>query len=225
MPTRLAFLTVLLLATTGCASFATVRPARVQPGGSLTVQGSLTTPPGEDAGWFWSLECEAGCNHPVAAVDAAYTFGWTGATPVALGLGVNGGVFPYVEGYVQMNGDSLRAFGVGARAGIPVFGWSNHQLYARYDLPLANGTRLLLNSGVFLHTGNSPNGENPGHFVALVPAVGVEHRGRRRTTIPALALVLGRGERDSYGQQVGPFTTVFAAASVSITYHRRPLPE
>jgi hypothetical protein len=222
MHARLASLAILLLGAlaSGCTSFATVRPARVQPGGAFIVQGSITTPPGEEAGWFWSVDCAVACNGPVVAVDAAYTYGWTGARSYALGVGVNGGMVPYVEAYAQLGGDTARAYGLGARIGIPAFGWASHQLYARYDVPLAGGTRLLLNPGVFLHAGNSPNGENPGHFVALVPAIGVEHRGARRTTVPAVALVVGRGERESYGRPVRPFTAVFAAASVSVTFHR-----
>jgi hypothetical protein len=100
--------------------------------------------------------------------------------------------------------------------GIPAFGWSNHQLYARYDARLPDGRRVLLNPGVFLHVGNSPNGRDPGHFVGLVQAVGLERRGER-TTIPALALVIGRGERESYGVREGPFTTAFGMLSISVT--------
>jgi hypothetical protein len=223
MHARFASLAVLALglAAAGCTSFATVRSARVHPGASVTLQGSLSSPPGDEAGWFWSLDCSVDCSHSVVALDASWTYGWAGEKPYSLGLGVNGFLFPYVEGYAQLNGDTAHAFGVGARIGLPLIGWSNHQVYARYDLPLASGTRVLINPGLFLHAGNSPNGQNPGHFLAFVQGVGVEHRGERRTVVPAVALIVGRGERDSYGQGDGPFTTVFGTASLSVTFHRR----
>lgn len=167
----------------GCTSFATVRSAQVQPGGSFTVQGSLTTAPGDETGWFWSLDCAEDCSHPIASVDALYTYGSAGERPYSLGAGVNG-LYPYVEGYKQLNADSARAYGVGARVGIPAIGWTNHQLYGRYDIGLGDGQRLLWNPGVFLHAGSSPNGQSRGHFLAMVQAVGMEHRGARRTVVP-----------------------------------------
>jgi hypothetical protein len=222
MHTAFRALAVLVLgaAGAGCTSFATVRSAQVQPGGSLTLQGSLSSPPGDEAAWFWSLSCADDCDHPIASVDAAYAYGWAGDQPFTLGAGVNG-FFPYVEGYAQLSGDSARAFGVGGRLGIPATGWSNHQLYGRLDLPLAGGRRVLWNPGVFLHAGRSPNGLSRGHFVAMVQAVGLEHRGPRRTIVPALALVVGRGRRDRDREDEGSFTTVFGAATVSVTFHRR----
>lgn len=225
MPARLAPLAILLLGATmaGCTSFATVRSAQVQPGSSLTLQGSVSSPPGDEAAWFWTLDCASDCDHSVASVEAGYAYGWTGENPYTLGVGVNGLLFPYVEGYAQLNGDSARAWGVGARLGIPAAGWSNHQVYGRYDLVLANGTRVLVNPGVFLHVGNSPNGENPGHFLALAQGVGLEHRGERTTLVPAITLVAGRGRRSRDGDPVD-FTTVFAAASLGITFHRRRPP-
>ncbi|HST57233.1 MAG TPA: hypothetical protein VLK84_01015 [Longimicrobium sp.] len=217
---RLTALAVLVLgaAGAGCTSFATVRSAQVQPGSSFTVQGSLSTPPGDETGWFWSLDCAEDCSHPIAGVDALYTYGSAGERPYSLSAGVNG-LVPYVEGYTQLNGDSGRAYGVGARVGIPVTGWTSHQLYGRYDIGLGDGRRLLWNPGVFLHAGRSPNGESRGHFVAMVQAVGMEHRGPRRTVVPALALVVGQGRRERYGDE-DSFTSVFGAASVSVTFHR-----
>jgi hypothetical protein len=225
MHTRLASLTVLALglAATGCTSFATVRSAQVHPGSSSTFQASITSPTGDGVGWFYGLDCSSDCSHSVAALDAAFTYGWAGEKPYTLGFGVNGLLFPYVEAYTQLSGDSARAFGVGARLGVgqPVLGWGNHQVYARYDIPLAGGTRVLWNPGVFLHAGNSPNGANPGHFLALVQGVGVEHRRERSTIVPAVALIVGRGDRQSAAEEDdGPFTAVFGAASVSITFHR-----
>lgn len=216
-------LAVLLLAAAGagCTSFATVRSAQVHPGTSLTVQGSVSSPPGDGAAWFWTLDCSENCDHAIGSVDAALTVGRASEHPFAVGVGVNGILFPYVEGYTQLNRDTARAFGVGARVGIPVIGWSSHQLYGRYDILLENGRRVLWNPGMFLHAGQSPNGENRGHFLAMVQAVGLEYRGERRTVVPAVALVVGRGDRERYGDDEGPFTTVFGAASMSVTFHRR----
>jgi hypothetical protein len=113
---------------------------------------------------------------------------------------------------------------VGARLGIPATSWSQHQVYGRYDVRLGDGRRLLLNPGLFYHGGNSPNGENPGHFLAVVQGVGVLFEGGQFSVVPALSVVAGRGERESYGQESGPFTSIFAAASVSVSWHRRRAP-
>lgn len=213
-------LAVLLLgaAGAGCTSFATVRSAQVHPGSSFTMQGSLTTPPGDETGWFWSLDCAEDCSPPIANVDALYTYGSAGERPYSLTAGVSG-LVPYVEGYKQLNAGSARPYGVGARVGLPVIGWSDHQLYGRYDVRLGDGRRLLWNPGVFLHAGRSPNGQSRGHFAAVVQAVGMEHRGPRRTVVPALALVVGQGRRRRYSDDES-FTSVFGAASVSVTFHR-----
>jgi hypothetical protein len=224
MHTRLApILTMLVLAAAaaGCTSFATVRSARVLPGSSVTVQGSITTPPGDDVAWFYSLDCTAACDHAIVSPDVSWTYGTVDAHPYSLGVGVNGFLFPYVDVYTQLNADSARAFGVGARLGVPLLGWSHHQVYGRLDIPMANGRRLLWNPGLFAHFGNSPNGENPGHFFALVNGVGLEQAGERATWVPAVAVVVARGQRESYGLTEGPFTTVFGAASLSVTFHRR----
>lgn len=230
MPTRLAPLLMMLMAgvtTSGCTSFATVRSARVHPGSSLTLQGSISSPPGDDVGWFYSLECAEGCDHSVLSPDVSWTYGSVEDSPYSIGVGVNGFLFPYVDVYSQIGGDTARAFGVGARLGVPVTGWGNHQVYARVDVPMENGARLLWNPALFAHFGNSPNGENPGHFFALVNGLGLEQPGARATWVPAVALVVGRGERESYGNR-HTFTTVFGTASLSVTLHRRrsaPQPE
>jgi len=203
-----------------CTSFATVRSAEVHPGPSLTLQGSITTPPGDEPAWFWSFDCAFQCDHAVGGFDAALAFGQTGRTPFTVGAGVSGLLYPYVEGYVQLR-SGARPYGVGARLGLPATGWTEHQLYGRYDVRLGKGRRLLLNPGLFYHVGNSPNGENPGHFVALVQGVGLLLEGERTSVVPALSVAAGRGKRESYSQEIGPFNSVFAVASVNVTFHRR----
>jgi len=209
----------------GCTSFATLRSADVRPGTSVALQASLTTPPGDDAGWFWSFDCEQACNHPVAGGDAGVTYGWPQAGRaggLAFGVGLSG-THPYVDGYVQL-GAGRRPFGVGARLGPPLTSWREHQLYGRLDVRLGPSARLLLNPALFLHEGRSPNGENPGSFVGFVQGVGVSLEGDRVSWAPAVALVAGRARRDSYGRQFGPTRSVFGAASLGVTFHRRGQP-
>jgi len=80
---------------------------------------------------------------------------------------------------------------------------------------------VLLNPSLFLHEGESPNGQNPGRFIGFVQGIGVLLEGARVSWTPALALVAGRAERSSYGVEYGPTTSVFGAASIGVTFHRR----
>jgi hypothetical protein len=220
IPRRLA--PALALTSAACTSFATVRSAEVLPGPSVGVHTSLSTPPGDDAGWFWSYDCSAACDHPVVGGDIGFTYGWPGASgsrAFALGAGTSG-IYPYVDGYVQLTGGRSPA-GLGVRLGAPVSNWREHQVYGRYDVPLGARTRLLLNPAAFLHEGRSPNGENPGTFLGFVQGVGLLVEGERVSWTPAVALVAGRARRTSYGEEFGPTTSVFGTASVGVTFHRR----
>lgn len=217
---------VLLLALallSGCTAFSTVRSAEIYPGTSAHVQVGMASPPGEDAYWFWSLDC-SGCNDPIPSFDVGLAHGVTGregGRPYEVSVGLNG-LSPYVGGYLQLGKDERSAYGVGGRLGIPfVISWSTSQVYGRYDRILAPGRRLLLNPGIMLHAGNSPNGENPGHFLGLVQGVGLELEGARVSFTPSASVVVARGERNSYGMFGGPFTTAFGTASVAVTFHRR----
>jgi hypothetical protein len=225
MPRLLSLVLFLVCGTAAsCTSFATVRSAEVHPGPSLTAQASISTPPGDGPAWFWTYACASGCDRAIGGFDAALAFGRTEGTPFTIGAGASGLLYPYVEGYVQL-GRGERPYGVGARLGVPVIGWVEHQVYGRYDVRLGNGRRLLLNPGLFYHGGNTPNGENPGHFVALVQGVGLLLEGERASVVPAFSIVAGRGERESFGREDdGPFTSIFAAASVNISLHRRRAP-
>jgi len=205
-----------------CTSFATVRSAEVHPGPSTALHVSVSTPPGDVAGWFWSFECVQACDHQVIGGDLGLTYGFApdgGGRPIAIGVGTNG-TFPYLDAYVQL-GAGRRPFGMGARIGLPATSWSEHQLYARYDVPLGGTTRLLLNPAVFLHEGRAPNGESPGSFIGFVQGVGLLLEGERMSLTPALALVAGRAQRNSYGQPYGPVGSVFGTASLGVTFHRR----
>ena len=212
----------LLSLLAGCTSFATVRSAEVRSGPSASLQASARTPPGDEAAWFWSLDCAERCNRPVPGADAGATVGWrpgAGRRAVALGVGLNG-LYPYVDGYVQL-GDGGRPFGLGARVGLPLTSWREHQLYGRYDVTLGPSRRLLLNPALFLHEGRSPNGENAGSFLAFVQGIGVEHRGEAMSLTPALAIGVGRARRDGDVGRRERAMSMFAAASLGVTVHRR----
>jgi hypothetical protein len=218
--TRVAACLLMVMLSAGCSTFATVRPAEVTPGPRFTVQATMTTMVPDEAAWFWSFDCASDCGRTVPAVGIEYMHGLveTG-TPIEVGAGF-AGVFPYARAYFQLGRGSL-PWGAGLELGMPLDNsWHEHRLFGRMDVPLKQNTRLLLNSSLFLHAGNSPNGQNPGSFVAFVPAAGVQLRGRRTEAIPSVALVVGRGTRESYGTQLEPFNAVFAIVSMSLTVHR-----
>jgi hypothetical protein len=211
------------LATAGCTTFSTPRSARVIAGPSLGVHASVSQRPGDDAAWFWAFDCADACDHHVVGADVGLTYGWERGPlgrPVAVAVGTSG-VHPYAEGYVQLH-EGRRPFGVGGRVGLPLSSWFEHQLYARYDVPLGQKARLLLNPALFVHRGRSPNGENPGSFVAFVQGVGVQLQGERVSLVPAVSLVAGRAERTNYGRRFGPTRSVFGTASLGVVLHRRP---
>ena len=204
----------------GCTTFATVRSAGVPLGPSVGLQASMSTPPGDVASWFWAYDCAQECNHPVGGGDVGFTYGWhpRGARAVALGVGISG-VHPYLDGYIQL-AEGQRPFGVGARIGPPVTSWREHQLYARYDIPVGGSTRVLLNPAIFLHEGRAPNGASPGWFLGLVQGVGLQHESENISWTPSVAVVAARAQRNSYGRQYGPEASVFATASLGVTLHR-----
>lgn len=210
----------LLLLATACSSFATVRSAEIIPGSSFAVQASATTPPGDIPGWFWAYECVERCSHPIVGGDAGVTYGWPhreGAAAVSVGFGLSG-VYPYVDVYTQLRG-GRQPFGIGARVGVPLATWREHQFYGRYDVHLGRSSRLLLNPAVFIHEGTSPNRANRGSFLAFVQGIGVLFEGERVSWTPAIALVAGRARRTRYGQEDGPVGSVFGAASIGVTFH------
>ncbi|MBC7895474.1 MAG: hypothetical protein H7066_08670 [Cytophagaceae bacterium] len=212
----------LLACLGGCTSFANVRSAEVHPGPSLSVQASAGARPGPVAGWFWASDCAENCNDPTVGADVGAAFGWrpaSGPRALAVSAGISG-EYPYVDGYAQL-ADGRRPFGLGLRVGLPVWSWRQHQLYARYDVPLGTSVRLLLNPALFLHEGDSPSPGNPGTFKAFVQGIGLEWRGGLVALTPAVALLAGRAERTSYGVRHGPESAVFATASLGVSVHRR----
>jgi hypothetical protein len=146
-----------------------------------------------------------------------------GARGNELSAGLDG-LMPFIGGYAQLAKSERSAYGIGGRLGLPILSWSSSQLYGRYDRILAPGQRLLLNPAVVLHWGNSPNGENPGHYLGVAQGVGMEFEGKNVSFIPAASVVLLHGDRSSYGQSEGPFTSAFATASIAVVFHRKRSP-
>jgi len=214
--------TAMSLLLGGCTSFANVRSAEPYVGNSVAMQFSWSAPPGDVAGWFWSVDCVDRCNHPIVATDLGVTHAWrldNGPRAVALGAGISG-VNPYVDGYVQLAGGP-RPFGLGGRLGLPAFGWQEYQVYARYDIPLNRNTRVLLNPGIFVHDGASPNGANTGSFLGYVQGVGLQFDGEYGAWTPALSVVSGHARHAGYGLDSGPASSVFVTASLGLTVHGR----
>ncbi len=209
---------------TACTGFGTLRSAQVAPGPSFQIQASVTSPPGDDAAWFWSL-CADHCDHAIAAPDINLGYGFVSATgPTgAVSLGISG-TFPYVDGYLQLGKRERAAEGLGVRVGLPLGGWNEHMVYGRIDRPLGRHQRLLLNPGIFYHGGNSPNGENPGTFLGLSQGFGLLFEGTHASFAPGVTLIVARVDRSSYGQTVASDWTGFAVFSASVMFHRRPLP-
>ena len=202
-----------ILSCSGCTTFSHVRPAEVSPGLRLDGGVSLSTPPGDPAAWFWTYDCGVSCDHLIFSPSLSATFGSVGSSMgVAHEIGAGfSGINPYVEGYLQLR-SGLRPFGVGARVGLPLLRWREDALYARYDVPLRKTLRLLVVPSLYRYGGNSPNGANPGSFIAFVQGVGLEHQG---FITPWAATVLGRTRRESYGVPTRG-NTVFLVLGASI---------
>lgn len=224
MHLRIPALLAVLALLSGC-TLSTVRSAEVYPGLSLNAQASAMSPPGEDAYWFWAYDCD-GCNEWVHGLYAEMTLGNVsadGARGHEFSAGLDG-LVPFVGAYRQLGKSERSAYGIGGRVGLPLVSWTTSQVYGRYDRILRPGQRLLLNPAVLLHWGNSPNGENAGHFLGLVQGVGMEEEGEHASFIPAVSVGLLSGKRPSFGDSGGAFTTAFATASLTVVLHRKRAP-
>ncbi|MCA1791144.1 MAG: hypothetical protein LC667_15195 [Thioalkalivibrio sp.] len=210
-------------AISGCTGFSSVRSAEVHPGVAVRVQASAASPPGEGAAWFYNGDCYQ-CSAIPPAVEIGLEYGVRPGSGRAYSLGASiNGFYPQLEGYLELHAAEQSASGIGARVGVPVWSWTSHELYGRYDRVLGPRTRLLYNPAVGLHIGNSPNGENPGHMLMLVQGVGLQWESRNITVGPSAALVLGTGRRTSYGDPTS-FSTAFGTISASLTFHRARQP-
>lgn len=220
---RKELLTTTIALASACTSFSTVRSAEVSPGPSMTLQASISSPPADEAGWFWSMDCDIQCTSPVGGVDLswAHAFNTGGGKGSTLGLGTSG-FYPFVEYYTQLSSSRRRPFGIGARVGIPAIGWGEHRVYGRFDFVGKDTTqRFLWNPGIMITAGNSPNGANPGGFVGLVNGLGVQFGQGNVVWTPSLSSVVGRAVRHSYGRQLGPTFTAFTTAGLSVSFRRK----
>ncbi len=187
-----------------CTTFGSVRSADVTRGLSVDAAITVSTPP-EDVAWFWSYGCVS-CSRGIVAADLAFLWGGGAAEGppwFELGGGLSG-VHPYLHGYVQVD-RGPRPWGVGARVGLSngIGSWREDVLFGRFDLVLGEGRRLLLSPTLFRHAGNSPNGANPGSFIAFAQGVGYEVRSEANWVAPYATMVLGQVDRRSYGRVVG----------------------
>lgn len=206
-------------ALSGCTSFSSVRSAEVNPGVTVRVQAAVASPPGEGAAWFYNLDCYR-CTAIPPAAELGFEYGVLPEEGRAYALGASfNGFYPQLEGYVALHAEEQSASGIGARVGIPVWSWTTHQLYGRYDRVLGPRMKFLYNPAVGLLIGNSPNGENPGHMLTLVQGIGIQWKSRNITFVPSAALVLGTGGRTSYGDR-SSFNTAFGTISASLSVHR-----
>lgn len=210
---------------TGCTTFATVRSAEVRPGFQGVVQAAGTPGPvGDVAGWFWGLDCTGPCNHPVGGADVNAAYGWRPRTgrPFTIGGGVNGLIYPYVEGYVELAKIGRVPLGAGGRFGLPGIDqhWSEHALYARADVPLSPTVRLLYNPGLVWHMGSSPNNQTKGSFRGIVHGAGLEFDQGRLSIIPSAGWVFGRAEHGSGSLHVGPESHGFGWIALGVDMHR-----
>ena len=116
-------------------------------------------------------------------------------------------------------------FGMGARLGVPVVSSARASaLRALRRAARRHDSELLLNPALFLHEGRAPNGASPGSFIGFVQGLGLLIEDEQVSWTPAVALVAGRAQRNSYGQQYGPVRSVLGlphSASPSPSARRR----
>ena len=135
---------------------------------------------------------------------------------LSVGGGIDG-LRPYAEVFHQL--PVARPVGIGARLSIAGrSNWKTYQLYMRSDFRLDDETRFLWNPGLFVHRGNSPNGENPGSFIGLVNGFGFASGSGPVTVTPSASVIWGRTQRKTYGEQIGPSQTVFVTGAISIGF-------
>lgn len=210
----------LVVVAQGCTTFSTVRSAEVQAGSGSHQQFSASSDVGDEAGWFYSFDCSSQCNRSVAGAEFSWDFGAVTGTNRGrtLGIGVNSIFQPFVEGYWQLGKSGNAPYGVGARVGIPLGGFSEHRLFGRVDVPFANGERLLWNPGLFYMRGSSPNGQNSGSILAMTNGLGIQVREGDWAFIPSVSLINARAGHTSYAERFGPSWSTFITAGVGVTF-------
>ena len=212
-------LLVVLALVPGCTSFTNVRSAQVRPGTSFDLQASFASDPGDAAGWLLgnNIDCAQRCGGGILGGEFGVARGFARQSlPFTLGAGVMG-IMPYFEGYVQLAGGE-RPAGIGARIGIPVSSSRTMgQAYARFDLPVAGGRRLLWNPSLFYASGVTPVAS--ASVTGLVNGVALQ-MGNDNTFTPSLAFVLARAQHDFVSVREGPTVTRFVAAGLRVAFGR-----
>lgn len=202
-----------------CTSFADVRSAEVSPGLGFSTGVTLATPPGDDAAWFWALDCDAACNQWLLSPAASLTVGVgsaDGAPAYEIGLGTSG-IYPHVEGYVQIRQGS-RPLGVGVKVGVSRWAWYQDAVFLRYDVPLRDGYRLLFVPTLLRHAGS--NDTTRGSFTALAAGFGLDRRTGGASWTLSVVPVVGATRRKSQGLAPAPTSvesqTGFVAVSLRL---------
>jgi hypothetical protein len=201
-----------------CSTFGAVRSAEVRPGLGATLTASASAPVGDAAGWFYSLDCVERCSDQVLGVGGEVSYGWEraiGGRPTSVAVGTSG-VYPYVDGFVQLR-EGGAPFGAGARIGMPGPSWGEYQLYARLDVPLGRSTRLLLDPGLFMLAGSSPNGANDGSIIAFVQGAGLDFDLGGFGITPAVSLVAGHAQHSVAGRAAERGAAFFPVASIAFS--------
>lgn len=222
-----AMLVALHVFGAGCATFANVHSAVIDPGSSGQVQLATTGHPGYVAGTIWGGLCDGICSSErILGLDAGYSYGWPhhdGTPPVSLGVGI-ASLVPYVDGYVQLSESRRLPFGVGARVGTLGAGWIQEHVYGRVDVPLANDVRLLWNPGLFHADMSSDNDWSGGNatYTGITQGVGLQLGAGSVVFTPSVAAVWGRAKRTILNQQLGPQTRLFGTLGLAIAFRHDP---
>ena len=111
------------------------------------------------------------------------------------------GVSPYVDGYVQL-GRRPAAIRLGARLGLPALGWHDHQVYARYDIPVTRSRACSSTSGCVLTRGTPRTDASTGSFLGVVQGVGLQIEGTSSMDA-AWRVVAAAHDATSYGSETG----------------------
>lgn len=195
-------LLLISLSNIGCTGFVPVRSATVTPGIRGDLAATVSMPPGDEAAWFWSLDCVSDCDRWIPSLSAAASYGFVQEEGAAYELGVGAsGLYPYLHGFVQLR-RGPRPVGVGGRIGLPHDSWREDVLYVAYDVTEEDSGRIVMTTSLFRHGGGTPNGATRGSLVGLGQGLGLVGG----AVDVSLALVVGRVQRESEGRDLSSST-------------------
>ena len=212
-------------ALSGCASFSSGRSAQVDRGLSCHIKAGATIPPSRETWWFWDIGSDCPLCYsksiPIAEVGLHYGFKLSETSrPFSIGLLVGGDV-PQAEIYAQLHEGEKEDYGIGGRLGL-LTGWYSHQLFFLYDRQLGEDLKLLINPGLFYHTGQSPNGANTGSLLFFTQSVGLAFESDYYTFTPCVSLIAGKGKLSIASMPpTRKFSDTFVTAWLGITFHKK----